>query len=166
MSTTLLAGHPDFDFVTDALRESFNQGHAPKTSRMMPEGLWVCGSYDALGTLQSGKIGVTLGGAKFKYTAEGLMSKTSYYITEVPYYLENNSLASYRTRNSKKFYHFIRENHGGIIIERAQESLESNLPSAIMEGLQVTQYTYCLPYEKKSNREKVFNYAWDKILKE
>ncbi len=166
-SLNLFAGLPKDDFVVDAARESFKKGFSPSIDRTLPnKGLWVCGRYPIY-SQQSGSVGVTLGGIKFNYTSNGLMGASAFFKTDVPYYELHNSKASYRfdKEGNKKFYHFVRENHGGLIIERARTQDNPTVPSIIMPELQVTEYTYCLPYEKSTSREKVFNHKWDIILK-
>lgn len=160
------AGYPEEDFVIDVIRDTFKQGETPTLKRLLPRGLWVCGLYDTFEGSQSGYVGVTLGGAKFKSSYKGIVSMTPYYTTDVPYKEYKDSLMSYRLENGKpKYYHFVRDVNEGIIIERAYVSSNVTLPSVIMPELQTRQYTYCLPYEKKSNRKKVFNNPWEKILK-
>ena len=165
LSSVAFAGLPENDFVIDAIRESFKRGHSPSISRTLPnKGLWVCGMYSTLMT-QSGTVGVTLGGIKFQNTINGLMGASGYYKTDIAYYEHNDSKASYTVKDGRRYYHFVREVHGGLVIERAQKRDDIAVKSVIDDSLSVTQYSYCLPYNKSSGREKVFNYKWDTILK-
>lgn len=162
----LYAGTPDEDYVIDVIRDTFKIGETPTSSRLMPGGLWVCGLYDTIAGHQTGTVGVTLGGAKFKTTFDGIVSATPYYRTDIPYKKFNGSLMSYRLEDGiPKYYHFIRDVNEGIIIERAYVSKNVTIPSVIMPELQVRQYTYCLPYDESSNRKKVFNKPWERIPK-
>jgi hypothetical protein len=164
-SISAFAGLPQNDFVIDAIRESFKRGFSPSTQRTLPnKGLWVCGMYSTI-VNQSGTVGVTLGGIKFNSTINGLMGASAYHMTDVPYYEFNDSKASYRDLDGRRYFHFVRESHGGLVIERATRRDDVELKSVIDPTLSVTQYSYCLPYNKSSGREKVFNYKWDTILK-
>jgi hypothetical protein len=158
------SGLPEEDFAIDAIRDAFKNGTAPTTSRLLPGKLWVCGMYMTTPGQQSATVGVTLGGVKYKTTSEGVMSATTYFTTDVPYKIENDSLASYAIYNQKPFFfHFIREYNHGLIVERAHVSSTPLLPSVINPSLNVNQYSYCLPYEKIDGRKKIFNHPWEKI---
>lgn len=160
------AGLPEEDFFIDAIRDSFQAGFAPTTDRLLPGKVWVCGMYMINPGQQSAALGVTLGGAKYKTTSEGILSSTLYYETDVPYQKMNDSLMSYKLKDGKPhFFHFVREAHDGLIIERAHISNTPILPSIINPSLNVNQYSYCLPFEKVQGRKKTFNYAWEKFAK-
>lgn len=166
LSNVVHAGHPTEDYVIDAIRDAFKSGEIPASNdRLLPNQPWICGHYSTSKGQQSGHVGVTLGGAKFKITMRGIESSTAYLVRDLPYTPYNNSLSSHSIKNGvPHLYNFVREVHDGLIIETAVVSDNVTLPSAIMPHLQTIAYQYCLAYERNSGRRKVFNYAWERIL--
>ena len=149
LSSAAFAGLPEEDFVIDAIRESFKAGHAPQNAWLLPGSSWVCGIYDTQKGYQSGTVGVTLGGAAFQNTSQGLLSSTGYLKTAVPYAPKSDSLMSYDLNSGKPFdYNFIREYNDALIIELADPTSVPVLPSVINPSLTVSLYYYCIPYEQ------------------
>lgn len=167
ISSAASAGLPKEDFVIDAARELFKLGNAPKTERLLPDQPWICGFYSTAQGYQSGTVGVTLGGAAFQTSPQGVLSSTRYLKTDVPYVKKNNSLMSYSMRDGTAFdYNFVREYQDALIIEIANPASAPTshlaLPSVIDPKLSAIQYFYCIPDEPNPGRTKAFNHPWEK----